>query len=175
MAWCESHDRSFRHRHEREFAAAGKAINDKVRLYARIGGALVDAKTSGIDPFVAIEAIMPWDQFAETVKDAEKLARTEDFDHLVLVGAHYQQLRRYAPVFLDTFEFSGAPAAQGVPDAIQTLRTMNSTSSRKMPADAPISFVRKRWQPLVFVDGGIDRKFYEFMRGGRTEEQLTRR
>jgi hypothetical protein len=33
-----------KHWHEREFAAAGKAINDKVRLYARIGGALVDAR-----------------------------------------------------------------------------------------------------------------------------------
>jgi len=150
-----------KHRHEREFAAAGKAINDKVRLYARIGGALVDAKTSGTDPFVAIEAIMPWDQFAETVKDAERLARTEDFDHLVLVGNHYQQLRRYAPAFLDTFEFRAAPAAQGVIDAVQTLRTMNRTSARKVPADAPIGFVRKRWHPLVFVDGGIDRKFYE--------------
>jgi hypothetical protein len=46
-------------------------------------------------------------------------------------------------------------------DAIQALRTLNRTSARKVPADAPIGFVRKRWQPLVFVDGGIDRKFYE--------------
>jgi hypothetical protein len=81
---------------------------------------------------------MPWDQFAETVKDAERLARTENFDHLALVGEHYQQLRRYATVFLETFEFNAAPAAQGVIDAIQTLRMMNRTSARKVPADARV-------------------------------------
>jgi hypothetical protein len=45
--------------HADRFQASGKAINDKVRLYSRIGRALIAAKRSGSDPFAAIEAIIP--------------------------------------------------------------------------------------------------------------------
>jgi len=41
------------------FQESGKAINDKVRLYSRIGRALLEAKQSGGDPFATIEAIIP--------------------------------------------------------------------------------------------------------------------
>ena len=36
--------------HADRFQQSGKAINDKVRLYSRIGRALLDAKQSGGDP-----------------------------------------------------------------------------------------------------------------------------
>jgi len=39
---------------QQQFQASGKAINDKVRLYGRIGQALMEAKQSGTDPFAAI-------------------------------------------------------------------------------------------------------------------------
>ena len=45
-----------RNKHQQQFQASGKAINAKVRLYGRIGQALLDAKQSGADPFAAIEA-----------------------------------------------------------------------------------------------------------------------
>ena len=40
--------------HGDRFHQSGKAINDKVRLYSRIGRALLNAKQSGGDPFEAI-------------------------------------------------------------------------------------------------------------------------
>jgi len=44
-----------KHSHQQEFQRSGKAINDKVRLYWRIGNALLEAKQTGEDPFSAIE------------------------------------------------------------------------------------------------------------------------
>jgi hypothetical protein len=35
-------------------------LNDKVRLYAKIGSALIAAKEAKIDPFAAIEGVIPW-------------------------------------------------------------------------------------------------------------------
>jgi len=35
-----------KNKHQQQFQAAGKAINDKVRLYGRIGRALLEAKQS---------------------------------------------------------------------------------------------------------------------------------
>jgi hypothetical protein len=46
-----------KHKFEQRFAAEGKAVNDKVRLYAKVGAALIAAKEAGTDPFQAIEAI----------------------------------------------------------------------------------------------------------------------
>lgn len=53
-----------KNKYERAFAEQGKAINDKVRLYAKVGAALVDAREQGRDPFAAIEAIVPWESFS---------------------------------------------------------------------------------------------------------------
>ena len=94
-----------KNKYERAFAEQGKAINDKVRLFAKVGAALVAAREQGRDPFAAIEAIVSWEAFSASVSEAERLARNEDFDALALITEYYPQLRRYAPILLETFEF----------------------------------------------------------------------
>ena len=72
-----------RRRRNEAFQSSGKAINEEVRLYARIGQALLAAKEDGADPFfAAIEKIVSWVDFARTVSEAEQLAQPEDFDFL---------------------------------------------------------------------------------------------
>ena len=150
-----------KNKHQQQFQASGKAINDKVRMYGRIGQALIEAKQSGGDPFAAIEAVMPWDTFAASVTEAQTLARPADFDFLHHIGESYATLRRYAPQFLDVLKLRAAPTAKGVLDAIDVLRGMNSDSARKVPADAPTAFIKPRWAKLVLTDEGIDRRYYE--------------
>jgi hypothetical protein len=117
-----------KHKFEKTFAESGKAVNDKVRLYAKVGAALIEAKQNNADAFAAIESVVPWERFRESVQETEKLAREEDFDHLALIGDHYQQLRRYEPVFLEAFEFRAAPAAQPLIDAVEALKELNRTA-----------------------------------------------
>jgi TnpA family transposase len=150
-----------KHKHQQQFQASGKSINEKVRLYGRIGQALLEAKQNGRDPFAAIEAVLSWDAFAESVTEAQKLAQPEDFDFLHRIGESYATLRRYAPEFLDVLKLRAAPAAKDVLDAIEVLRTMNAGNARKVPADAPTSFISKRWEKLVMTTVGIDRRYYE--------------
>ena len=150
-----------KNKHQQQFQASGKAINAKVRLYGRIGQALIDAKQAGRDPFAAIESVMSWDAFAESVTEAQKLAQPDDFDFLYRVGDGYATLRRYAPEFLAVLKLRAAPAAKGVLDAIEVLRAMHTDNARKVPADAPTSFIKPRWHKLVMTDAGIDRRYYE--------------
>jgi TnpA family transposase len=150
-----------KHKHQQQFQESGKSINEKVRLYGRIGQALLEAKQSGRDPYSAIEDVLPWDAFAKSVGEAQKLALPEDFDFLHCAGESYAMLRRYAPEFLEILKLRAAPAAQGVLDAIETLRAMNADNVRKVPADAPIDFIKPRWQKLVMADAGTDRRYYE--------------
>jgi hypothetical protein len=111
-----------KNKYERAFAEQGKAINDKVRLYARVGAALVDAREQGRDPFAAIEAIVPWDSFSASVKETAELARDQDFDALSLIGEHYPQLRRYVPALIETLQLRPTPVARELVEAVEMLR-----------------------------------------------------
>jgi len=155
-------------KHAEDFQGQGKAVNDKVRMYSRVGKALIAARQAGTDPFAAIEAVVDWEAFTQSVTEAEKLAQPESFDPLPLIVEGYGAVRRYAPRFLAAFTFKAAPIAQKILDGIHTLQKMNQAQARTVPKDAPTEFVKPRWEPYVFTgdgkDGikdGIDRRFYE--------------
>jgi TnpA family transposase len=150
-----------RRRRDEAFQSSGKAINEKVRLYARIGQALLAAKEVGADPFAAIEKIVSWVDFARTVSEAEQLAQPEDFDFLGLISNGFPQMRRYTPAMLDIFEFRAAPSAQPLLEVIDILRAMNRDRSRSVPQNAPLEWINQRWRSYVVTDDGIDRRFYE--------------
>ena len=150
-----------KHKHQQQFQASGKEINDKVRLYGRIGQALIDAKQNGSDPFAAIERVIPWNDFAQSISQAKALAQPESFDFLYHIGEGYITLRRYAPAFLDVLKLSAATAAKDVLDAIEILRLMNTNNLKQLPDDVPTKFITPRWMSLVKTDNGFDRRFYE--------------
>jgi len=150
-----------KNKHQQQFQASGKAINDKVRLYGRVGQALLEAKQNGADPFAAIESVLSWAAFTASVGEAQKLAQPAQFDFLHRIGENYATLRRYAPQFLEVLKLRAAPAAKDVLGAIDVLRGMNADNARKVPADAPTAFVKPRWARLVLTDEGIDRRYYE--------------
>jgi hypothetical protein len=148
--------------HADQFHRSGKAINEKVRLYAQIGQALIAAKTSGSDPFGAIEQILPWDEFESTVTEAKKLAQPEQFDSLRLLNERYASMRKFAPMLLANFEFQASSGSADLLQAIIILRDVNAAGKRTLPEEVPTSFVRPRWQPYVMPSGlPIDRRYYE--------------
>jgi len=65
-------------KHQQQFQVSGKAINAKVRLYGRIGQALIDAKQSGRDPFAAIEAVLSWDGHIHKAGYGDGLANAQE-------------------------------------------------------------------------------------------------
>src|SRR5208283_3413609 len=84
-------------RYVRAFQDDARAINEKVRLYARVGAALIAAREAKRDAFDAIAEVIPWDRFRATVAEAEALARSDDFDTYQMLPEHYAGLRRWAP------------------------------------------------------------------------------
>lgn len=148
-------------KHEEAFLESAQTINEKIRIFAKVGQALLDARRTGEDPFTAIEAVLPWETFEASVTEADGIVKPTMDDSLSLIGTSYSQIRRYAPLFLETFEFRAAPGAEGLLQAILLLRQLNASDVREVPADAPRDFIRKRWKPLLFSGTAIDRRFYE--------------
>jgi TnpA family transposase len=148
-------------RQARAFQADARAINDKVRLYARIGAAVIAAREGKQDAFAAITGVIAWERFQTSVAEAEALMRSEEFDAYENIGEHYAGIRRWAPAFLDTFAFEGVPAVASLLRAIEVLREVNRRGSVALPKSAPIGFVRRRWASLVLPGGAVDRRHYE--------------
>jgi TnpA family transposase len=148
-------------KHTESFYDKGKTINDKIKLYSRVGQALINARQTGLDPFAEIEKIIPWSAFASSITEAEKLAQPESFDYLHLIDEGYDQMRRYTPRFLEAFVFKAAPAGQKILDGIAAIREINKNKVRTLPSDVPLDFIKPRWKQYVLKDDGIDRRFYE--------------
>jgi hypothetical protein len=148
-------------RHARTFQADGRAINEKVRLYAKIGAALILARDGQGDAFAAIDQVMPWERFCTTVAEAETLARPEEFDPYQMLTEHYAGVRRWAPAFLEAFAFQNVPAAEPLMRAIGMLREMNRAGTSTLPKSAPTAFVRQRWARHVLPGNSINRRYYE--------------
>ncbi len=68
----------------------GKALNEKIIHYARLGAALIKAKDEGLDPFSAIETIMSWNKVVASVEEAKNLVRPTDYDYLDLIDNRYK-------------------------------------------------------------------------------------
>ena len=152
--------RTTENRQSRAFQADARAINEKVRLYARVGAALIAAHDDAHDAFGAIATVIPWDRFRTTVAEAAALARPEEFDVLQDIGQHFAGIRRWSPAFLETFAFEGVPACASLMRAVTVLRDANH-AGRALPKSAPTGFVRQRWAAYVLPAGGIDRRHYE--------------
>ena len=136
-------------RQARAFQADARAINEKVRLYARVGAALINAQTDKQDAFSAIATVIPWERFCRTVAEAQALARPEEFDAFEKLGEHYSAIRRWSPAFLSAFAFESVPASASLMRAIEVLREMNRTHSALLPKSVPTGFVRQRWAAYV--------------------------
>lgn len=134
--------------------ASRSTVAAMMRIHSRLGDALFEAKDNGEDPFAAIETAVGWESVAESIAQSKELSRPPLEDHLALVSTPFTTLRRYTPAFLAVFELHGDPAAQDLLAAINVIRALNTTGARKVPDDAPVSFIRPRWKPLVLTDGG---------------------
>lgn len=140
----------------------GKSINEKVVLFANLGTALIKARSEGIDPFIALDAILPWDKLIASIEEAKQLARPIDYDYLDLLEKKFYKLRKYTPTLLKSLEFRSSKSAESLIKAIDIIRDMNETGKRKVPEGAPLNFVSSRWQRHVYDDDGtINRHYYE--------------
>lgn len=140
----------------------GKLIQSKLRQYLTVGQALLNARESGEDPWAAIEDVLPWPEFITSLEETQFLARKDNFDPLHLLTEKYSTLRKYAPRMLSALQFSAAPSALPLGNALDTVREMYRKQLRKVPSTAPVKFIPESWKKLVITPSGIDRRYYEF-------------
>src|SRR5215213_2274984 len=140
------------------------AVHDKVRLFAKLGAALIEAKAGGADLDDAVAAAVGWDKLAAGVAEAERLARPDKADLPALAARAWPVLHRLGPVFLDAFRLRAVPAAIATLRAVELLRGTYGSGGRTWPESLPVSFLRAAWRDAVLgapKTGGMERRIWE--------------
>lgn len=146
-----------------DFQSHSKSINEKLNLYLEIGQALIYAKENNENPFQAIEKIISWDKFAQSINDTKHLAKPVNFDYLYKLPNYYTWVKRYILEFLDVLEFKASINSTDLLQATNIIKEIHQKKLRKIPDYSPTSFIKKQWHNLVFTEKEtIDKQFYEF-------------
>lgn len=147
--------------HAAQLQMSGTTMKEQVRRFVRVGKALIAARATDSDPYLALDAVMDWATFLSVVTEAEQIIHPLASDEYDLLDAHYSYVRRYTPTLLEAFTFKGAPASQSLLAGLDLLKRMNAEELKKVPPFAPLDFVKPRWEEHVCTVKGVDRHYYE--------------
>jgi len=140
---------------------SGKSMGEQLGIFFKIGNALLDARETGEDPFDAVESVISWEALAQSISEAKTLTAKQNFDSLYFISDKYFTIKKYGGEFLKELELRSAPVAEDILKAVNILIDLYEGKIKKLPEKLPSSFIRKRWEELVFTENGTDRKFYE--------------
>ena len=153
----------FRRTERREEAALKRdrrTINAKIRLFAQLGDALLEARAGDADAFEAIEDVIGWDDLAREVGEARDLVRPDPLDPVALSRQNAPILRQIGPAFVAAFTFGSVPACAPLARAIETMRDL-ANGQKGFSAAVPLGFVRATWRRRIDPTT-LDRRTFEF-------------
>jgi hypothetical protein len=140
-----------------KFSAAEKRMQEQLAERGKSGEdrqALLDELLSIVtDPQIPDEEIgglirgdaIGWERLRAAMAQAKpRLPR--DHGHLAALDSSYSYLRQFTPHVLSTVRFAGGTAATELLIAVDILRELNATGSRKVPEQAPAGFVPAKWR-----------------------------
>ena len=168
--------------HRRQVLATLQSFRSMARL-------VLDEDVADEDLRASILEHTPAERLEAELAHAEEHLSGPKSDVFPFVTRRYSYLRRFAPTLLGTLDLkaeptgdgrrdaSGRPGAEGLAGAedlggsgtendlivaTRILRRMNEEGRRKVPEDAPTSFLKKKDRPFVLAEGGdLDRAGYE--------------
>lgn len=141
----------------------GKSLNEKILHYINIGSILIKSRNEGLDPYSAIESVMPWDKVIQSLEEAKKLTRPKNYDYIDLLYTKYNYLRKYIPFLVKHLDFTSTNSSMdSLIQAVDIIQILNATGKRKIPPDAPVDFIPTRWVKYLYKqDRTINRHYYE--------------
>ena len=152
-------------------AASMREVQADLRVFALSGRAMLEAKQcdGGLDDAVA--AGVGWPRFEAAVVRAEALSAPEVLDPTADLVARHASVKQFGPALLSALTFEGTAAVKDLMAALEVIRATYQGRKRKLPADAPLRFVPRRWRPHVVKDG-VSRAGYELCAFSCLNERL---
>ncbi|MBS4009851.1 MAG: Tn3 family transposase [Roseovarius sp.] len=148
--------------HQEEVWRIGKTrVGKLMQLFGASIDAMARAQDLGQDPFAALDADVGWDTLLGKRDEIASFGELATSDPLSLATERYAYMRKFAPAFLEAFQFNATDAGDDLKDAIALLRDQNRTGKRKLPDNLPMPFAAKHWPSLIVQGGQPQRRVYE--------------
>ena len=143
-----------------------RALLGGLRTLREIGRLVLDDDVADADLRRAVLDRVPEDDLRRQIEEADEWLSGRRGDVFADVARRLPYLRRFSPSLLGTLDFEvdpagGSPRAEALVASVDVLRTMNEAGKRRVPGDAPTSFLPKSRRRLVERGGEIDRGAYE--------------
>lgn len=143
--------------HER----ARETTNHKVRLLDQIGSMILDHTIANKQLRKKVFSQIPIEELQTEVDECKSLSRPQNDQAIDYFGRKFGYLRQFTPQWLERLQFVSLQNDQSLIRGINIIRKINSNDNRKIPSNAPISFINDSWKRYVLADGYIDRHYYE--------------
>ena len=138
-----------RNSQDRSWSASKTQAGRLIRLFGGAIDAMVRAREDDRDPFDVLDEEIGWDRLVASREEIAALGDLATQDPLSLATQRYAQLRRFAPAFLDAFEFDAPAAGHDLPAAVTLLRELNRTGKRTLPDIVPMPFPSQHWRAVI--------------------------
>jgi len=138
-----------------------RSANEKVGLFASLARVVLDTAVDDVRAAIYETVISP-DELKEALDEAEGLQRPADDGYLDLLVERYSQIRRFAPLVLETLDFQETKGSSSLLAAVDMLVRLNREKKRRIPPGVDLSFVPSSWSAYVNPDGDeVDRRAFE--------------
>ena len=150
-----------RNSQDRSWSASKTQAGRLIRLFGGAIDAMVRAREDDRDPFDVLDEEIGWDRLVASREEIAALGDLATQDPLSLATQRYAQLRRFAPAFLDAFEFDAPAAGHDLQAAVTLLRELNRTGKRTLPDIVPMPFPSQHWRAVILHNATPQRRIYE--------------
>lgn len=131
------------------------------RIFRKITQVLLDTSIPSEALREAIFQRIPRSQIGTLVSQSQSLDQSEIEAFFTLLKRRYPQMRESTRLVLQTVQFHAARPQDPVLEGLETLQAMDAERRKKVPKEAPLSFVPQRWLRAVAGPGGVDRRAWE--------------
>jgi TnpA family transposase len=143
---------------------SGRSTNEKVIFLGKLCAILTDPENTASPEqlFANLYESFSLEELKSIWQECDSLARPLDDYYFDFWAKRYVYFRIFSREFIKTFQFYSNRANDPILEGLTILATLNEQERRKVPDDAPTSFVTPKWQQYVFdKKGKIDRHYWE--------------
>ena len=164
--------RKSKNKHDRKLKTGRKHAKQGMALLLDATAIMVDADVPMPNRGNVLFEKFSEEQLKQALESCRTFQSLEDRGLTDELAAHYVGLHRYLPQFL-SLDFQASVGSEPLIAAISLARQLEATERRKLPTDAPISFVPPGWRKaLIKSDGSFDRRVWDIALAMATRDSL---
>ena len=137
-----------------------RSINESLSMFLTVGGVVLDEAVSDKNVRSTIFSQVNKEDLAKQMKQLADWEKDKPNHVFRCVVSQFSYLRKFSPAFVNHLE-SDPNRRTLLVDATNLLKEMNESGKRKLPEEAPISFIPRKLRGLVLGEDTIDKHAWE--------------